>query len=281
MKPTFLIIDSGATNSTWKFMQDQSTTEVLKFKGFNLSTSRIRDFTFAIPATFMDSITGIFFFGAGTGNFDKEEQLKVKLLDLFPNAQRIMIESDLLTAGIALSQGEKSVVSILGTGSNTCIFDGRTIIEKVNNLGFILGDEGSGFQMGKKVLQDYFYNEMSVEDLNLFSKKYALTRDSLIKNVYHRNEKPNSYIASFSAFLAEATETYRREVAIASLSSFFEKQVLKLEDRKGLEYHFSGSISWHFKEEIKELCLKNDCKLGKIIQNPIDSLAYSKLLELI
>jgi len=138
MKPTLLMIDSGASNSNWKFMASEEDHEVLRFKGFNLSTSHIQAFKFDIPEQYVESIQSVFFFGAGTGDFEKEEELKLKLYDLFPNLNTIKIGSDLLTAGLALSSGKECVISILGTGSNCCIFADSRIKEKVNNLGYLL-----------------------------------------------------------------------------------------------------------------------------------------------
>ena len=281
MKPTLLMIDSGATNSNWKFMLNDQRVDTMKFKGFNLSTSHIHNFDFDIPDQYKGSVNHVFFFGAGTGDHDLEEQLRLKLQDLFPNLKSIKIGSDLLTAGLALSSGEKSVISILGTGSNCCVFDGVEIEKKVNNLGFIMGDEGSGFQMGRSILQDYFYNELSPQDSKLFESKYKLTRDELIRRVYHTKEKPNGYIASFCSFLIDASPSYRKVIARKNLDAFFQCQLSKFEATSELKHHFSGSISWYFQEEIQELCSKYEYKVGNIIQNPIDSLSYSKLLELI
>ncbi|GLR15525.1 hypothetical protein [Portibacter lacus] len=280
MKDIILIIDSGATNSNWKFLNAAEEFEFFKFKGFNLSTSNIDQLNYDVPEKYKSTVSKIFFFGAGTGNKAKESLLKQKLTDTFSNVQQIIIGSDLVTAGLALSNKERCVISILGTGSNCCIFSDNKIEQKINNLGFILGDEGSGFRMGKTILQDYFYHKMSLEDEELFSNKYQLTRDELIQRVYHDSEKPNGYIASYCSFLIDSTPTYRRHVSFSNLDLFFQQQLTYFRGAENLEHHFSGSISWHFKQEIEDLCSKYGYKLGKIIQNPIDSLSYSKLIEL-
>lgn len=277
MTRTVLLIDSGATNSNWKFMVEDCGEEVIRFPGFNLSTSNLNSFDFLIPAKYRGQVSHVFYFGAGTGDVQKEVLLKEKLYQVLQGSPKIVVGSDLLTAALALSDGQRSVISILGTGSNSCIFDGRQIEQSVNNLGFILGDEGSGYQIGRSILRDYFYKRMPVEDAKLFSQSYDLSRNALIRKVYYEDEKPNKYIASFCSFTTQCSLEYRRSKALAALESFFSEQLSQFQNTEALPFHFSGSISWFFKEEIKEMCLINAYKLGKIIQNPLDSLSFSKI----
>lgn len=275
-----LIIDSGATNSTWKYIESSEDFETVKLRGFNLSTTSIDDQQIPINSEKNKLVKSIFFFGAGTGHPKREMVLQSKLQNAFPNCKQFTIGSDLYSAALALSFNKKGVVSILGTGSNCCQFDGLQITKKINNLGFILGDEGSGYQMGKTILQNYFYAQMDSKTHNLFHNKYNLTRNELIQKVYHEDKKPNSYIAGFSSFLKIAPASYRKSVSFPILESFFKNQLTQLKDKEYPDYHFSGSISWHFQDTIKKLCLKYDCKVGNIVQNPLDSLSYSKLIQI-
>lgn len=275
-----LIIDSGATNSSWKFIDASEKSHTFKSNGFNLATAPIEQLS--IPVTDLDyTLTQkIVFLGAGTGEESQEARLQERLLDTFHNADNVFIGSDLHSAGLALSFKQESVVSILGTGSNCCLFDGLNIKEGVNNLGYILGDEGSGFSMGKRILQDYFYNKMSTPNKERFEVHFPLSRRALVDKIYLEKTNVNSYVASFSKFLQFSDSSYRRHIAYDCLDDFFTQQLLEMAKVKGITCNFSGSISYHFQDIIKELCIKYNLKIGNIIQNPIDSLTYSKLIQL-
>ena len=275
-----LVIDSGATNSSWKFIRSDESSQLFKSTGFNLSTSHIEDLNFNQAPELAKKVEKIFFFGAGTGYPARDKILRERLKQFFPNNNFSYIGSDLNSAGIALSNNQKCVISILGTGSNCCVFENNQVIDSINNLGYILGDEGSGFLMGKMILHDYFYQNMDLDNAKKFESQYKLTREELITRVYHEGNKPNTYIASFSSFLINASEDYRTLIATKSLSLFFEQQINQFSKYKNSPHHFSGSISFHFQKIIKELCLKYELKIGNIIQNPIDSLSYSKLIQI-
>ncbi len=275
-----LIIDSGATNSTWKFLEENRTEGHHRLPGINLSTSSLDQMEFPKNLKINEKVAKIFFLGAGVGDKERENILKEKLGTHFPNSEGIYIGSDLHSAGLALSFNERSVVSIIGTGSNCCVFDQTRIVQKVNNLGFILGDEGSGFAMGRRILQDYFYDKLSPPDRTVFKSRYNITRDDLIRKIYIEESRVNTHVASYSKFLMHCSEEYRNEVAIDILNDFFETQLEQFSEYKDLNHHFSGSVSWHFQDRIRELCLKYQLKIGNIIQNPIDSLTYSKLKQI-
>jgi hypothetical protein len=281
MVKTILLIDSGATNSNWKFIDGKFNEEVLRFQGFNLSTNTIDSFNFPIPDKYIGQISHVFFFGAGTGDALKEKLLKDKLKDLLLGNPKIVVGSDLLTAALALSGGQRSVISILGTGSNCCVFDGQKIEQNINNLGFILGDEGSGYQIGRSILRDYFYNRMPSVDAKIFEEEYKINRNDLIRKVYHEGGQPNKYIASFCSFTKKCSIEYRKAKSHDALGSFFSEQLSQFDNTSKIPHHFSGSISWHFQEDIRELCSNNGYNLGKIIQNPLDSLSYSKIVQFI
>lgn len=275
-----LIIDSGATNSTWKIVDSSEKSIIIKSRGFNLSTSDIEDFVIPNKAKPYKSVEMIFLFSAGTDDGQVWTGIKKILSTEFTNCSFYYLGSDLNSAGIALSFQNKSIINILGTGSNSCLFDSTNISEKINNLGFILGDEGSGFQMGKMILNDYFYNMMPSNIHKQFESKFKISREELIRVVYNSDAKPNKYIASFCAFLSMCESDYRDKIARTALESFVQRLALQFDESRHLVHHFSGSISWHFQDILKELYSKYTLKIGNIIQNPIDSLTYSKLIQI-
>lgn len=274
-----LLVDSGATNSNWKFLTETDSHTYTR-EGINLSTSHLQHIELKFSSELQSQVRKIFFFGAGTGDPNKESQLKKILTASFPKTQSISVGSDLETAALALTNGERCVISILGTGSNCAIFEDNKVARKLNNLGFILGDEGSGFRMGREVIRHFFYQLMTKDDAELFTSTFPISRAELIREVYHSSQPANTYIASYCKFLSQSSLELRKSVVGKHLSEFFTLQIGQFEEANNLRLHFSGSIAWHFQEELKEICIKYGYKLGNIIQNPIDSLSYTKLADL-
>lgn len=275
-----LVIDSGATNSNWKLIHRDERFLFRRYKGFNLATHPIDHFPDPENLEGVQNAEKVFFFGAGTGHKEREKLIRNKLKSICPASKEIILGSDLFLSGLANCFNEKGIVSILGTGSNCCLFSSNRIEQNVNNLGFLLGDEGSGFSIGKIILQDYFYHQMPDQESQLFQQKYALSRDELITRVYNENNNPNTYIAGFSDFLNHTSEAYRKVTIERSFKKFIELQILDFEDAKQYRCHFSGSIAWYFRDILQELIINYGLKIGNIIQNPLDSLTYSKLEQI-
>ena len=184
------------------------------------------------------------------------------------------MQTDLLGAARALCKDEKGIACILGTGCNSCYYDGKKVVKNSPGLGYVLGDEGSGAYLGKKVLQYYLYKTFDEELMFAFEKKYNTDVDEILNRVY-KQPQPNRYLASFALFLAENRNHYMIENIIEDgLNDFFFTHLCKYRESWLYPVHFTGSIAFGFKDVIKSLCNSYEMELGNIIKQPIDGLVH-------
>jgi N-acetylglucosamine kinase-like BadF-type ATPase len=178
-----------------------------------------------------------------------------------------------MAAARAVCGTEKGIACILGTGSNSCYYNGRTIVKNSPGIGYVLGDEGSGAYLGKKVIQYYMYNTFD-EDLRArFDAKYVTTPTEILDNVY-KKPLPNRYLASFTMFLAENRGHYMVENIIEDgLNDFFFQHLNKYNEVWKYPVNFVGSVADGFKDVIQSLCSSYEFELGKVLKNPMQGLA--------
>ena len=182
------------------------------------------------------------------------------------------MQTDLLGAARALSQHKKGVCCILGTGSNSCYYNGKKNIKNSPGLGYVLGDEGSGAYLGKKVVQHFLYNTFDEDLMFAFNKKYNTTADEILMYVY-RKPQPNRYLASFAMFLTENRGHYMVENIIEDgLNDFFFTHLRKYTESWIYPVHFTGSIAYGFRDVVKSLCRSYQMEAGMILKQPMDGL---------
>jgi N-acetylglucosamine kinase-like BadF-type ATPase len=197
--------------------------------------------------------------------------LRKVLKQLFPGAA-VDVQTDLVGAARALCGKSKGIVCILGTGSNSCYYDGRRIVKNSPGLGYILGDEGSGAYLGKKVVQYYLYKTFDEDLQNRFEKKFGITQMEILDRVY-KQPLANRYLASFAIFLAENRGHYMVENIIEDgLNDFFFTHLYKYRETWTLPIHFIGSIAFGFRDVLKELCHSYELELGKVVKTPVQGL---------
>jgi N-acetylglucosamine kinase-like BadF-type ATPase len=178
----------------------------------------------------------------------------------------------MLAAARALCGNKKGIACILGTGSNSCYYNGSKIVRNTPSLGYVLGDEGSGAYLGKKVVQYYLYNTFDEELRALFDAKFITTRDEILENVY-KQPLPNRYLASFAIFLAENRGHYMIENIIEDgLNDFFFNHLYKYRESWTLPLHFIGSVAFGFKDVLQELCKSYELELGNVLKTPMQGL---------
>jgi N-acetylglucosamine kinase-like BadF-type ATPase len=197
--------------------------------------------------------------------------MKAALKAVFPQSH-ISVDHDLMGAAKALCGNEKGVACILGTGSNSCYYNGKKIVKNSPGLGYVLGDEGSGAYLGRKVLQYYLYNTFDEDLRSRFDAKYVTNAAEILDNVY---KKPlaNRYLASFALFLAENRGHFMVENIIEDcLNDFFFNHIIKYRESWILPVHFVGGVAYGFRDVIKELCSNYELTLGRIMQNPMEGL---------
>ena len=180
---------------------------------------------------------------------------------------KIEMLHDILAAARAMSDGNRSITSILGTGTNTVVFDGNKIVDSRKALGFLMADFGSGFHIGKILIWKYYNYLMNSEDVALFKKRYITEGKDFIYSLY-TSDKPNFEIASLSRFLESCSTDLRSEVLDEAFTSFVKNQIRPLQGHADLPLHFVGSISEVFKEELQSVLKREGLILGDINGDP-------------
>ena len=270
-----LIADSGSTKCEWCLLHDGKKKKVdtqgispyfLDVTGIGQVLSRE-----LLPALKNWTVDLVYYYGTGCNNPDNRKIVQKAIKKAFPDAV-IHVTHDLMGAALALCGDSKGVSCILGTGSNSCYYDGKKIVKNSPGLGFILGDEGSGAYLGKKVLQYYLYNTFDEELRYKFDAKYTTNNKEILERVY-KQPLPNRYLASFTLFLVENRGHYMVENIIEDgINDFFFNHLCKYRESWKLPIHFVGGVAFGFRDVIKELCSTYEFELGKILQKPMDGL---------
>lgn len=270
-----LIADSGATKAEWCLIggKRKKTIFTQGLSPYFLNTQQITDVLMKelYPKMKNVQVNEIYFYGTGCANPSNARSVKKAIQSVFSKA-KVNVGHDLIGAAKALCGREKGIVCILGTGSNSCYFNGNRIVKNSPGLGYVLGDEGSGAYLGKKVLQYYLYETFDENLRARFDAKYATNRVEILENVYKR-PLPNRYLASFAIFLAENRGHYMIENILEDgLNDFFFNHLCKYRETWLLPIHFTGSIAHGFKDVLQELCDTYELELGRVLKNPMEGL---------
>jgi N-acetylglucosamine kinase-like BadF-type ATPase len=222
------------------------------------------------PSLIQYSIRKIYFYGAGCAFPEKKKILKNVLLYSFPQAE-VFIDSDLLAASRALFGTGRGIACILGTGSNSCFYNGKEIEKNVSPLGFILGDEGSGAVLGRKFISDCLKNQLPVSLREKFFSQYGISPSEVMDKVY-KQPFPNRYLASLSPFLLENIEEGSiYQIVRESFAEFFERNIKQysiIDEKLG----FIGSVAYYFRDILKEVAEDMGYQIDKIHKSPMEGL---------
>lgn len=274
----FAIVDGGSSKCDWIILNDAGKT-LLKTEtiGFNpniidahlIPAEISKNFELASEAIKIDYL---FFYGSGCGVPENCLLVEQELQKVFLNAI-ITVKEDLTAAAYAAYDGKPAVICILGTGSNSCFFDGENIRRDLPSLGFLIGDEGSGNALGKILLKNYFMKKFP-EDLHQeFEETYKLKIEDVISNMYH-NPRANAYFADFSKFiLGRKQHPYLQHLVFEEIKNFLDYQVLPYEESKNCDINFIGSIAHYYEDILRDAAADMHLKVGKVVQKPIESLA--------
>lgn len=270
-----LIADSGSTKCEWCLL-DNGKKKIISTQGISPYFLNADQIVALLQKELMPklkklTVEVVHFYGTGLSNNSNIKIINNALVRLFANA-KINIEHDLLAAARALCGTDKGIACILGTGSNSCYFNGKKIQKNSPGLGYILGDEGSGSYLGKKVVQYYLYNTFD-EDLKArFDKRFNVTKDEILDSVY-KQPLANKYLASYAIFLAENRGHYMIENIIEDgLNDFFFNHLYKYRESWTQPINFVGSIAFGFKDVLKDLCNTYELELGTVLKKPMDGL---------
>lgn len=271
-----LIADSGATKCEWCLLYNGKKKKVITqgISPYFLTTVQIVELLQKelLPKLNKDIlIKEVHFYGTGLNNNNNKKILNLALKKIFTKAI-ISLNTDLLAAARALCGKEKGIACILGTGSNSCFYNGKKIISNSPGIGYVLGDEGSGAYLGKKVVQYYLYNTFDDELKNSFEKMFNTNPIEILEKVY-KQPLANRYLASFAIFLAENRGHYMIENIIEDgLNDFFFTHLCKYRESWLMPINFIGSVAFGFKDILKELCHSYEFELGTILKKPMDGL---------
>ena len=270
-----LIADSGSTKTDWLGGNEKISYPIIQTSGinpFHQSPENIKHILIhELLPHLPKEITWdeIYFYGAGCTS-EKSKLLKDILQSLFPTTH-IEVQSDLLGAARALCGNQSGIACILGTGSNSCFYDGQNIISNISPLGYILGDEGSGAVLGKRLVGDCLKQQLPPKICHTFMETFGLTPATIIEKVY-RQPQANRFLASLTPFLSAHRDIPEiHQLLISCFTDFFRRNVM-LYPYKQHTVHFIGSIAWHFQEEVKEAAKDLDIQTGLFIQSPIEKL---------
>ncbi|WP_299056599.1 N-acetylglucosamine kinase [uncultured Polaribacter sp.] len=277
-----LIADGGSTKADWIAIANDKT-EAFRVRTLGLNPAIVpkeelhnRIINMFQLINIKDEVSEIHFYGAGCGTPNPIAILKKILADIFINA-KIYIAEDMLAAVYAATGKEPALVCILGTGSNSCYYNGENLEMLTPSLGYILMDEASGNYFGKKLLIDYFYNKMPSKIAEKFNKEFNLEADYIKKNLY-REPNPNMYLASFAKFMFDfKEEKYIKRIIKKGFQEFFKFRVIPYNKTAETPIYFIGSIAHYFREILEKVAKKNNLEVTEVIQRPIDNLvAYHK-----
>jgi N-acetylglucosamine kinase-like BadF-type ATPase len=271
------IVDSGSTKSDWVILDDFKKvflkTETI---GFNpnfinreLIVPEIEKNSSLILVK--NSITKIFFYGSGCGVKKNCETIEEELGRIFTKAD-IVVKEDLMAAAYAAYSGKPAVVCILGTGSNSCYFDGQNLKIELPSLGFLMGDEGSGSAIGKQLVRRYFMKKLPADLHTEFEQTYGLKIEDALKNMYH-SPRPNAWLADFNKFVIERKDhPYFKNMVYEEMKNFFEYQVIPYQESKEAEINFIGSIAYYYETILRSVAAELHLNVGHVVQKPIESL---------
>ena len=272
-----LIADGGSTKCDWLLL-DKQGKQILKTrtKGLNPAVFKPHILEERLNenkdlAQLKESIERVDFYGAGCGTPTPAKVLHGILKEYFSSAY-VNVDEDMVAAAYAATT-EPGIVCILGTGSNSCYFDGQKVHMEVESLGFILMDEASGNYFGKRLIRDYYYKYMGEDMSREFENRYDLRADTIKNNVY-KQENPNTYLAHFAEFIftSEERNGYFYKLIYEGMEKFIERRVMCFKNAQNVPIHFIGSIAFFSEDIIRDVAKRYHLNIGNIIRRPIDGL---------
>jgi len=271
-----LIIDSGATKTQLVLLDGKQIAENFRTTGFNPYYTPAETIRQSIASELPErvkrrKIQQIYFYGTGCSATENCNLIKSILHEFFKEAS-IETHHDLYGATVALLKHREGIAAILGTGSNSCLWNGREITEGVPSLGWLIGDEGSATYLGKLLLKAFLSGEMSAERTNAFYHYTELDFEGILHKIYKGNE-PNRWISNLSPFASANMENEQiRSLIKQNFRDFLSAQIKKYTGYQDKEISFTGSVAWYFKDILREVLQEENLHTGIILQQPMDGL---------
>ncbi len=271
------IIDGGSTKCDWMILENSGKLNLKTTTlGFNPNITSPEFISQEIDKNqdlffLKNHIEKVFFYGSGCGTAENCQKVEKEFIKTFPTAE-IAIKEDMTAAAYAAYNGNPAIVGILGTGSNSCFFDGEKIRTDLPSLGFLIGDEGSGSALGKHLLRRFFMKKLPKDLEEDFIQTYRLTIDDAIKNMYH-NPRANAYLGEFNKFIAERKKhPYFQNMVFDEMKNYLDYQVLPYPEAGEVEVNCIGYIAFIYEDILRAAAAELNLKIGKVVQKPIESL---------
>lgn len=272
---TILIADSGSTKTEWCLLQNgkKKKLETQGLSPYFLTGEQIKEIlqTELIPRLKLAVPDTIYFYGTGCANPGNAAIVKKAIAHFFKKA-KIEVQHDLMGAAKSLCGDSKGIACILGTGSNSCFYNGKKIVKNSPGLGYVLGDEGSGAYLGKKVVQYFLYQTFDEDLMERFKARFNTNSVEILESVY-KKPLPNRYLAGFTIFLVENRGHFMIENIIEDgLNDFFFNHIYKYRESWSMPINFVGSVAYGFRDVLKDLCNSYELQLGRVLKNPMEGL---------
>ena len=272
-----IIADSGSTKTDWILLKGSNIITQVKTIGFNPYFQTKDQINLEILNhlkphihDYLHSVSEIHYYGTGCSTVENCKLIE-ECLTLTLDVEKVNVSHDLLAAARALCKREWGIASILGTGSNSCLYNGTEILENVPSTGYLWSDYGGGSQIGKLFIRDYFEEKLPA-DLSLAFENAGYNRDVILNNVYKKSV-PGKYLASVSLFMSQHREhPFVNKVLVECFDSFFVQQINKYSDSKKYKVHTVGSIGFYYKDLITKIAHKHGYEIGNVIKSPIEGL---------
>jgi N-acetylglucosamine kinase-like BadF-type ATPase len=271
-----LIADSGSTKTDWRLLTPKGDLHSFWSEGINpyfhtpetvAQTLRSINFGTFVP----EQILEVYFYSAGSSTAQNKALMEKGFRSVFTKA-KVEIIHDLLGAARALFLNDSGIACILGTGSNSCLYIDGAIVKTLGGHGYILGDEGSGMHIGRKVIRDFMSDLMPPDVLDIFQKEHGLTKDEITFAVY-KQHFPNRFLASFSKFVRTYIDhPYFQALVDDAFMKFFERYIIQYPDYKKYPLRVLGSVGFYYREQLEKRAAVYGITIDKIIQAPIDGL---------
>ncbi len=269
----FLLADSGSTKTEWILIENGgkiTSSTTIGFNPYYYSSDQLANSiqTSVIPMIDSIPLEAIYFYGSGISTENKKKNTKAILELSFPDIH-IEVEHDLLAAARGLLKKENGIACILGTGSNSCVYNGKDITHNIPSLGYFFADEGSGTHMGKLFIEDYLRDKLPNDIKLIAEEKFNLSIEYILDIIYNQ-ENPNKFLASFSPFVADnINHVYFTELVKKSFRSFFEIYITNYPNYKKLLLKFMGSIALIYENSLSEVAAEFDLSISSIEKSPI------------
>ena len=268
------ICDSGASKGDWAIL-DGDRIIPFESSGFNPYShdpmNYQNELNTLIDSEIKSKVLKVYFYGAGCAEQGQKNKVQALLSNVFLHGQ-IVVDTDLLAAAKATCGNTKGIACILGTGSNSGLYDGQDFIDNIPNLGYLLGDEGGGNYFGKLLIRSYFFREMPANLMTAF-ESFAGSHESIMKKLYSKDQAVNTYLASFMRFGMEHRENpFIQSLIYKDFEDLILANLSKYEGYQSIPVHFVGSIAYYYQSILKDCLLHHGIQCGTIIAKPLNNL---------